>query len=132
MNLSDHPGDREPESERPGDERPGSPFVEAVFAIVRRIPPGKVTTYGRIARAVGAPRSARMVGWALHHAPEDISEVAHRVVNRNGDLTGGWSWGHPLVMRSLLEDEGIGFVDEFRVDLARFVWEPEDQPPPTK
>ncbi|HET7034523.1 MAG TPA: MGMT family protein [Thermomicrobiaceae bacterium] len=119
----------------PGEE---SRFVEQVFAVVRRIPRGKVTTYGRIARAVGAPRSARMVGWALHNSPPDISDVAHRVVNRNGELTGGWSWGHPAVMRALLEEEGVTFVEEFQVDLARHLWEPDRpvqlplQPPPTK
>lgn len=102
------------------------PFVERVFAIVRRVPRGRVTTYGRIARAVGQPRSARMVGWALHHPPPDISEVAHRVVNRNGELTGGWNWGHPSVMRDLLESEGISFIDEYQVDLDRHLWEPED------
>lgn len=102
------------------------PFVERVFAIVRHIPRGRVTTYGRIARAVGQPRSARMVGWALHHAPPDISEVAHRVVNRNGELTGGWNWGHPAVMRELLEAEGITFIDDYQVDLDRHLWEPEE------
>jgi methylated-DNA-protein-cysteine methyltransferase-like protein len=102
------------------------PFVERVFAIVRRIPCGRVTTYGRIASAVGQPRSARMVGWALHHAPPDISEVAHRVVNRTGELTGGWNWGHPAVMRALLESEGVSFIDEYQVDLSRHVWEPDE------
>lgn len=106
--------------------RPGSArFIERVFAIVRQIPPGRVTTYGRIAAAVGAPRSARLVGWALHRCPPDVSEVAHRVVNRYGELTGGWSWGHPSVMRALLEDEGVTFVDEYQVDLERHLWEPE-------
>jgi methylated-DNA-protein-cysteine methyltransferase-like protein len=100
-------------------------FVERVFALVRRIPPGRVTTYGRIAAAVGQPRSARMVGWTLHNAPPDVAEVAHRVVNRYGELTGGWSWGHPAVMRALLEDEGVTFVDEYRVDLAMHLWEPD-------
>ncbi len=102
------------------------PFVQRVFAIVRRIPHGRVTTYGRIARAVGQPRSARMVGWALHHSPPDISEVAHRVVNRNGELTGGWNWGHPAVMRELLESEGISFIDDYQVDLERHLWEPDE------
>lgn len=110
-----------------GDPRPArSDFVERVFAIVRQIPYGRVTTYGRIARAVGTPRSARMVGWALHNSPPDISEVAHRVVNRNGELTGGWSWGHPDIMRALLEEEGITFVDDYQVDLERHLWEPEE------
>ncbi|MCX7623997.1 MAG: MGMT family protein [Thermomicrobium sp.] len=102
-----------------------SPFAERVYALVRQIPPGRVTTYGRIARAAGAARSARLVGWLLHDAPPDVAAVAHRVVNRNGELTGGWAWGHPLVMRALLEEEGVTFVDEFRVDLDRYLWEPE-------
>ncbi|HEX3724096.1 MAG TPA: MGMT family protein [Nitrolancea sp.] len=102
-----------------------SEFVQNVFAIVLQIPYGKVTTYGRIARAVGAPRSARMVGWALHNCPEDVGEIAHRVINRNGELTGGWSFGHPSIMRGLLEDEGVTFIDEYQVDLPRHVWEPE-------
>jgi len=114
-----------PPPRQPSRTRPRTDFVERVFAVVRRIPPGRVTTYGRVARAVGTPRSARMVGWALHNCPEDVSNVAHRVVNRNGELTGGWSWGHPAVMRGLLEDEGVTFVDDFQVDLARHLWEPD-------
>lgn len=109
---------------------PGEPeapsFVDRVYAVVRQIPYGRVTTYGRIARAVGAPRSARMVGWAMHRCPPDVSEIAHRVVNRYGELSGGWSFGHPLVMRSLLEEEGVTFIDEFQVDLSRHLWEPVD------
>ncbi|GBD16451.1 DNA base-flipping protein [bacterium HR26] len=105
-------------------------FAERVYALVRRIPPGRVTTYGRIARAAGAARSARMVGWLLHHSPPDVSAVAHRVVNRNGELTGGWAWGHPAVMRALLEDEGVTFVDEYQVDLEKHLWDPLDEPEP--
>uniref|UniRef100_A0A831X1B7 6-O-methylguanine DNA methyltransferase n=1 Tax=Thermorudis peleae TaxID=1382356 RepID=A0A831X1B7_9BACT len=106
-------------------------FAERVYALVRRIPPGRVTTYGRIARAAGAAHSARMVGWLLHHCPPDVSAVAHRVVNRNGELTGGWAWGHPTVMRALLEDEGVTFVDEYRVDLEKHLWDPLDEPEPS-
>jgi methylated-DNA-protein-cysteine methyltransferase-like protein len=102
-----------------------APFAERVYALVRQIPPGRVTTYGRIARAAGLARSARLVGWLLHDAPPDVAAVAHRVVNRNGELTGGWAFGHPAVMRALLEEEGITFVDEYRVDLSRHLWEPE-------
>ncbi|MCX2726461.1 MGMT family protein [Thermomicrobium sp. 4228-Ro] len=111
---------------RKGNPR-SSPFAERVYAIVRRIPPGRVTTYGRIARAAGLASSARLVGWLLHEAPPDIAAVAHRVVNRNGELTGGWAWGHPSVMRALLEDEGVTFIDEYRVDLERHLWDPEDE-----
>ncbi len=112
------------------DERPR--FVDRVHDVVRQIPYGRVTTYGRIAHAVGAPRSARMVGWAMHNSPDDVSEIAHRVVNRIGELTGGWSWGHPDVMKALLEEEGITFVDEYQVDLSKHVWEPEFDDEPTK
>ncbi|HET9016800.1 MAG TPA: MGMT family protein [Thermomicrobiaceae bacterium] len=115
-----------PPTDEPRGHRARTDFVERVYAVVRRIPRGRVTTYGRIARVIGSPRSARMVGWALHNSPDDVSEVAHRVVNRNGELTGGWSWGHPAVMRGLLEDEGVTFVDEFQVDLARHLWEPDE------
>lgn len=118
--------DRAKTQDEPLLQRHGkSQFVENVFAIVLRIPYGRVTTYGRIARAVGAPRSARMVGWAMHNCPDDVSENAHRVINRNGELTGGWSFGHPSIMRGLLEDEGVTFIDEFQVDLAKHLWEPE-------
>jgi methylated-DNA-protein-cysteine methyltransferase-like protein len=67
-----------------------------------------------------------MVGWAMSSCPPDVSEVAHRVVNRFGELSGGWSWGHPEIMRALLEDEGVSFVEEFRVDLARHFWDPQE------
>jgi methylated-DNA-protein-cysteine methyltransferase related protein len=114
-----------------------SDFVERVYEVVRLIPEGRVTTYGRIAQFVGARRSARMVGYALHNFPDDVSENAHRVVNRIGELTGGWSWGHPAIMRGLLEDEGITLVDEYQVDLERHLWDPnveleDGHPPPTK
>ena len=115
-----------------------TPFVERVYAVIRLIPRGRVTTYGRIARYLGATRSARLVGFALHNSPDDVSENAHRVVNRNGELTGGWAWGHPAIMRGLLEDEGVTFIDEYQVNLQRHLWDPNDEldvpnyPPPTK
>lgn len=70
-----------------------------------------------------------MVGWAMSNCPDDVSEVAHRVVNRDGELSGGWAWGHPEVMRGMLEDEDVTFLGEYRVDLVRHFWEPgEDEP----
>ena len=104
---------------------PTQAFVERVYDIVARIPRGRVTTYGRIARALGAARSARMVGWALHGAPPERQLPCQRVVNRNGELTGGWHWGHPQVMKALLVAEGVPFKAEYQVDLARCLWEPE-------
>ena len=85
-----------------------------------------MTTYGRVARAIGDVRGARMVGWALMKAPPELP--CQRVVNRNGELTGGWHFGHPDVMRSLLLAEGIPFAEEYRVDLPRCVWDPGDDP----
>jgi methylated-DNA-protein-cysteine methyltransferase-like protein len=104
---------------------PASPtFAARVYDIVARIPRGRVTTYGRIARAVGEPRSARMVGWALMSAVDEDDLPCHRVVNRVGLLTGGWHFGHPDVMRRLLLAEGVPFKDEYQVDLERCLWEP--------
>ena len=106
---------------------PASPeFTAKVYEIVARIPRGRVTTYGRVARAIGDVRGARMVGWALMKAPPELP--CQRVVNRNGELTGGWHFGHPDVMRSLLLAEGIPFAEEYRVDLPRCVWDPGDDP----
>lgn len=103
-----------------------SDFWTRVYTVVRRIPEGKVTTYGRVSRALGAPRSARMVGWALNSLPPGSDVPAHRVVNRNGQLTGAHHFGPPEVMRGLLEDEGVDFVDELTVDLAAHLWDPAD------
>ena len=99
-------------------------FAARVYDVVARIPRGRVTTYGRIAAAVGDPRGARMVGWALMHAVEEHDLPCHRVVNRVGLLTGGWHFGHPDVMRGLLLAEGVAFTDEYQVDLERCLWEP--------
>jgi methylated-DNA-protein-cysteine methyltransferase related protein len=105
-----------------------SDFAERVYEVVTRIPAGRVTTYGRIGRALGAPRSARMVGWMLNAIPAGRAIPAHRVVNRNGVLTGAPHFGHPDVMRHLLEDEGVTFIDDITVDLAAHLWDPADDP----
>lgn len=114
---------------------PASPqFTARVYDLVARIPLGKVTTYGRIARAIGDPRGARMVGWALMYALDDPHErdlPCHRVVNRVGLLTGGWHFGHPDVMRDRLLAEAIPFKDEYQVDLDRCLWEPGDDDEPS-
>lgn len=113
-------------------ENPADPegFAERVYAVVEAIPVGRVTTFGLIARALGSPRSARIVGGALHYAPEARHVPAHRVVNRQGFLSGGWSFGHPDIMRDRLLREGVPFKNagEYIVDLTQCLWDPASDP----
>lgn len=107
-------------------------FSERVYEVVARIPYGRVTTYGEVARAIGSVRGARMVGWALHGVQQARGLPCHRVVNRYGELSGGWHFGHPDVMKGLLLAEGVPFVGEYQVDLRRCLWLPwedDDLPP---
>lgn len=100
-------------------------FFERVYEIARQIPYGKVTSYGAIAKALGAARSARMVGWAMN-ASHNIEDVpAHRVVNRVGLLSGKHHFGGTNLMQQLLESEGIKVVDNQIVDFEKHFWEPE-------
>jgi methylated-DNA-protein-cysteine methyltransferase-like protein len=100
-------------------------FFERVYVIVRQIPYGKVTSYGAIAKVLGAARSARMVGWAMNaaHNLEDVP--AHRVVNRKGLLTGKHHFDGTNLMQQLLESEGIVVKDNQIIDLENVFWEPE-------
>ena len=104
-----------------------SDFVARVYEVVARVPHGRVTTYGAIARAIGSVRGARMVGWALHAVPPKLELPCHRVVNRYGELSGGWHFGHPDVMKGLLEAEDVPFADEYQVDLTKCLWVPWDE-----
>ncbi|MFN8592680.1 MAG: MGMT family protein [Thermomicrobiales bacterium] len=97
--------------------------IDRIFSIVAAIPFGRVTTYGAIARAIGVPRGARAVGWALHQAGPELP--CHRVVNRVGFLSGGWHFGHPDVMAGRLEAEGVPFVAPYQVDITAVFWLPE-------
>ncbi len=87
------------------------------------IPRGKVATYGQIARLIGHPRAARQVGWALHVNPEPIIVPCHRVVNRNGALSGAFAFGGMDMQRNLLESEGVCFDQTGCVDLSVYLWE---------
>ena len=88
-------------------------FFENVFDIVRLIPFGRVTSYGAIAEYLGTRGSARMVGWAMHASHTQVTDVpAHRVVNRNGLLTGKHHFGSQNIMQQLLESEGIEVQDD--------------------
>ena len=93
-----------------------------VFALVRACPVGRVTTYGALAKAVGYPRGARMVGWIMNESPNGVP--AQRVINSKGELSGSWAFGQSGTMRQLLEAEGIVFSAEERVDMKRYGWDP--------
>ena len=100
-------------------------FFDRVYDITRKIPYGRVTSYGSIARYLSSGNSARMVGWALnnsHHLPDFIP--AHRVVNRNGVLTGKHHFGNTNTMRQLLENEGVLVEDDRIIDFEKHFWDP--------
>ena len=102
-----------------------SNFFERVYEITRQIPEGKVTSYGAIAKALGSAQSARMVGWAMNasHNLEDVP--AHRVVNRNGLLTGKMHFDGTNLMQQLLENEGINVIDNKIMNFEKHFWNPE-------
>jgi methylated-DNA-protein-cysteine methyltransferase-like protein len=102
-------------------------FFERVYEVTRQIPYGKVTSYGAIAKVLGASRSSRMVGWAMNasHNLEDVP--AHRVVNRNGLLTGKHHFDGTNLMQQLLESEGIVVIDNQIIDFEKHFWHPEIQ-----
>ena len=99
-----------------------STFDEAVYEYVKRVPRGKVTTYGTIARAVGRPRASRLVGNALHRNPTPVVVPCHRVVNREGRLAPAFAFGGMGVQAQLLEAEGVT-VEEGYVDLKTYFWD---------
>lgn len=100
-------------------------FFVKVYAVVREIPFGKVTTYGAIAKALGAAKSARTVGYAMNASHQFDDIPAHRVVNRNGVLTGKHHFPGTHVMQQMLEAEGIEIVDDKIVNFKTHLWEPE-------
>ena len=97
-------------------------FFEQVYQVVQRIPPGKVATYGQIARLLGQPRAARTVGWALHSIPEGSHVPWHRVLNAQGTISLEASGPGGAIQKALLEAEGVGFGEGNRVDLKAYGW----------
>lgn len=98
-------------------------FFDKVYDVARQIPYGRVTSYGAIAKYLGAARSARMVGWAMNSSSaKDVP--AHRVVNRVGILTGKHHFGGTNLMQQLLENEGIKVKDNQIVDFQKHFWDP--------
>jgi methylated-DNA-protein-cysteine methyltransferase-like protein len=99
--------------------------LERISAVIERIPPGRVATYGQVAALAGLPRQARRVGHFLRVLPDGSSLPWHRVINAQGGISErgmGWEAGY---QRHLLEEEGVVFDARGRVDLDRFRWEPE-------
>lgn len=102
-----------------------SDFYEKVYEVVRQIPMGRVTNYGAIARYIGSGGSSRMVGWALNASHQSEPHIpAHRVVNRNGLLTGKIHFGSSVAMAELLENEGVKVVDDCVIYFDQLLWDP--------
>ena len=98
-------------------------FFEDVYAVVKLIPKGRVTSYGAIARYLGTAMSARMVGWAMN--ANSLKKVpAHRVVNSQGLLTGKHHFGSPNAMQERLEKEGVKIVKDKVQDFEKRLWDP--------
>src|SRR5687767_10704741 len=100
-------------------------FFELVFEVARQIPKGRVTSYGAIAACLGTKLSARMVGWAMNAAHTAKPKIpAHRVVNRNGLLSGKHHFSPPSKMQELLEKEGVKVKKDVVVDFKKLFWDP--------
>ena len=103
-------------------------FFDKVYDVVRQIPYGRVTSYGTIAEAIGMKSSSRMVGWAMNGAHQVKPKVpAHRVVNRNGMLTGKHHFETPTKMQELLEKEGIVVVKDTVQEFKEKFWDPAEE-----
>lgn len=103
-------------------------FYDIVFDLVRLVPKGRVTSYGAIARSIGAGGSARMVGYAMNHAHLAHPPVpAHRVVNSSGLLTGKFHFATPTLMQELLEQEGISVENDKIRNFKKHFWNPMEE-----
>lgn len=103
-------------------------FFSLVYEVARQIPKGRVTSYGAIAACLGTKSSARMVGWAMNGCHRVKPKVpAHRVVNRNGLLTGKHHFNPPGIMEELLKKEGIKVKNDQVVDFKKHFWDPVEE-----
>ena len=113
---------------KPSSTHTNESFFEMVYQVVRLIPEGRVCSYGAIAAYLGAKRSSRMVGWAMNNAHSLSDPVpAHRVVNRNGLLTGKMHFSSPNQMENLLRDEGIEVIDDQIQNFQAVFWDPSEE-----
>jgi methylated-DNA-protein-cysteine methyltransferase-like protein len=99
-------------------------FFENIFAVVKLIPIGRVTSYGAIAKYLGSAQSSRMVGWAMNASHKMDGIPAHRVVNRQGLLTGKMHFGTLTLMEEKLKSEGIEVVNDQIIDFKKRFWDP--------
>jgi len=102
-------------------------FFEKVYEVARQIPYGRVTSYGAIANFLGMPKSARMVGWALNASKNDDTIPAHRVVNKNGLLTGKNHFSGTNLMAQLLENENIVIHNNEIINFKNIYWNPLEE-----
>ncbi|MBQ7924574.1 MAG: MGMT family protein [Clostridia bacterium] len=98
-------------------------FFNRVYQALKQVPKGKVVTYGQLAYAIGAPRCARQVGFALHVNPEPITIPCHRVVNRFGALAPAFAFGGQDVQAALLKEEGVEVREDYTVDLEKYLYQ---------
>lgn len=100
-------------------------FFDRVYAALKQVPKGCVVTYGQIACAIGAPRCARQVGFALHANPQPIVIPCHRVVNREGKLAPAFAFGGMDVQAQLLREEGVEVREDYTIDLEKYIYRGE-------
>ena len=100
-------------------------FFARVYQTLKKVPKGKVVTYGQIAHMLGEPRKARQVGYALHVNPEPVTIPCHRVVNRFGELAPAFAFGGREIQKALLEQEGVEVDEEFKVNLDIYLYRGE-------
>lgn len=99
---------------------------QRIYEVVKRIPKGKVATYGQVALVAGNPRWARVVGYALHCNPDPESIPCYRVVNREGRVSSAFAFGGENIQVEMLKADGVGFVGDFCVDMKNFCAKTEE------
>ena len=102
-------------------------FFQKVYEVVKMIPPGRVSTYGLIAKYLGSAKSSRVVGYAMNASHQNSDIPAHRVVNRVGILTGKHHFSGTTLMKNLLESEGVKIQNDRVVNFKKVVWDPSKE-----
>jgi len=110
---------------QPTTDETAENFYQRVYALVRQVPPGMVVTYGQVAVLLGSPHAARAVGYALRALPTGADVPWQRVINHQGQISPRYPAEGPVLQRVLLEEEGVIFDADDRVDFTRYRWYPE-------